>query len=894
MALDPGARLGPYEIVAPLGTGGMGEVYRARDTRLDRTVAIKILPSHLSFSPEARQRFEREARAVSSLNHPHICTLHDVGSHGGLDFLVMEYLEGETLASRLHRGALPVEEALRAAIQVAGALDQAHRQGVIHRDLKPGNIMLTKSGAKLLDFGLAKSAAATAAPTQLTTSPTLTSPLTAEGSIVGTFQYMAPEQLEAKEVDARSDIFSFGAVLYEMVTGKKAFEGTSQATLIVSIMDRQPPPISAVQPLIPPALDRVVMTCLAKSPDERWQTAHDVALQLRWIVEAGSAAGVPAPVAARRRSRERVWMGAALMLGAAALAMALILVRQTLPETRLVRATILPPEGAQLVPAGQAAGPIEVSPDGRYLAFGAMAPDGKRQLWVRALDAVAPTPLTGTEEGTRLFWSPDSRSLGFFAKKKLKKVDIAGGPSIAVCDAPDGRGGTWNREGVIVFARDSVGPLSRVSAAGGEASPVTEVASSEKDITHRYPYFLPDGRHFLYLERTPGTSGVQETAILLGSLDSKEKKILVRGGLNPVYASGYLLFAREGTLMAQPFDPARLELAGDAFPIAESILSDAQFSRAVFSASSNGVLAYQSGSATNESQLIWYDKAGKQVGTVGDRAAYSTPLLSPDGKRLGVSMIDPESGNWDIWIYDLARNVRTRFTFDPGVDAVTIWSPDASRIAFSSNRKGHFDIYQKAASGVGSEELLLGSDADKFASSWSPDGKYLAFNQSDPNVTDRTDIWFLPLSADRKPTRFLGTPFDEGAARFSSDGRWIAYVSDESGRNEVYVVPFPVPNGKWQISTTGGDEPRWANDGKELYYLAPDSKLMVARVSGSEKSFEVIDVNPLFGTKLSLEIGSKYDVSPDAKRFLTNSSLERGTVSPITLVVNWTAAVQRK
>jgi Tol biopolymer transport system component/predicted Ser/Thr protein kinase len=894
MSLAPGTRLGPYEILAAIGAGGMGEVYRARDTRLDRTVAIKILPSHLATDPALRERFEREARLVSSLNHTHICAVYDIGQQYGTDFLVMEHIEGETLAARLTRGALPTDQALRFATQIADALDKAHRQGVVHRDLKPGNIMITKTGAKLLDFGLAKLRPADPAGAVPSSSALLTqrADLTAEGSIVGTLQYMAPEQLEGKEADSRTDIFSFGAVLYETITGKRAFEGKSQASLIAAILEHEPQPVSALRPMTPPALDRLVKTCLAKDPDERWQSAHDLMNELKWVAEGGSQAGIPAPVARRRKSRETIWMTATLLL-ALALGVATFRPRQPAIQSRAIRASVLPPEGAILTPTGVAAGPVEVSPDGLHLAFVAAGPDGKHLLWVRPLDATAARSLAGTEEARRPFWSPDGRSLGFFSKGKLRKIDIAGGPAVTLCDAPDGRGGTWNRDGVIVFAPESVGPLFRVSSAGGGTSAVTESPASDKDVTHRYPFFLPDGHHFLYLERIVATPIAQETAIYAGSLESKERTLLVRGATNPVYASGHLLFARASTLMAQRFDPDGLELVGDGFPLVDGLLIDQRFGRAIFSASANEILAYQTGSASGETQLIWFDRTGRQLGVVGDPAAYSTPVLSPDGKRLGVTMIDPENTTVDNWIYDLARNVRTRLTFDPAAAVISLWSPDGSRIAYSSLRKNHFDIYLKAASGVGAEECLLESGANKFVASWSPDGKYLAYVEANPNTTSNNDIWILPMTGDRKPRPLLATPFDDENPRFSPDGRWMAYVSDESGRKAVYVAPFPVPNGKWQVSAAGGEEPKWTQGGKEIVYIAPGNKLMAARVSATGNGFEILDVNPLFEIRPSPELGTKYDMTSDGQRFLVNTAPAGSTFSPITMVVNWTAELKK-
>ncbi len=893
MSLALGTRLGPYEIEAAIGAGGMGEVYRAKDTRLDRVVAIKVLPAHLAAQPELRQRLEREARAVSSLNHPHICALYDIGHQDGLDFLVMEYLEGETLAERLAKGPLPTEQVVRYGEEIADALDKAHRQGMVHRDLKPGNIMLTKAGAKLLDFGLAKATAVVGpAIPGLSTSPTRSTPITAEGTVVGTFQYMAPEQLEGKEADARSDIFAFGAVLYEMATGRKAFQGKSQASLIASILSSEPPPISTLQPMTPPAFDQLVKTCLAKDPDERWQTAHDVMLQLEWIAEGGSQAGVPAPVVARRRSRERIAWAVVAVLGLLAVTFAAALFLRPAPDARAIRSFLLPPEKASFSFVGTGGGPPAVSPDGRRLAFVASTSDGKSLLWVRPLDALSAQPLTGTEGASYPFWSPDSRFLGFFADGKLKKVEASGGPPLTLCDAPQGRGGTWNRDGVIVFTPDVSSPLFRVSAAGGEATPITQLDQSHHETTHRWPYFLPDGRHFVYLARGPASASESEAnAIYVASLDSKERKLVLHASSNAAYAPGYLLFVRETTLMVQPFDAKRLQLTGDAFPIAEQIQFDPPISRGVFSVSENGILAYQTGSAQTGSQLLWFDRSGKQIGALGDASALQfSPRISPDRQRVAVELFEPHSRNLDVWVYDVARGMRTRFTFDPAFDRRPVWSPDGSRIIFASNRKGHQDLYQKASSGAANEELLFESNLDKSPTSWSSDGRFLVYHSTgDPNT--KLDLWVLPLVGDRKPIPFLRTPFEEWDGQFSPDGRWIAYASNESGRDEIYAAPFPGPGGKFQLSTSGGTLPRWRRDGKELFYLSLDNKLMAAEVKEKGSTLEVGAVRALFETRPQRP-GFVYDVSPDGQRFLIATTFSEKNSLPVALVVNWTAGLR--
>ncbi len=876
MSLPRGTRLGPYEILSSIGAGGMGEVYRGKDTRLDRTVAVKVLPPHIAGTADARQRFDREARAVSSLNHPHICTLYDVGNQDGVDYLVMELLEGETLAARLARLPLPMDQVLRYAIQIADALDRAHWQGVVHRDLKPGNIMLTKDGAKLLDFGLAKVGPVTRPHGE----ETLTNALTSQGTIVGTLPYMAPEQLEGKDADARTDIFAFGAVLYEMATGKRAFEGKSQASLIAAIIGTEPPPVSKVQAMAPPALDHVVSISMAKDPDARWQTARDLLLELRWIAGGAGLVQIAPP------ARQNTWLtGVLVLLLLGALTIAVQLFREKPPEVHAVRSFILPPENASFLFTGLAtAGPVTVSPDGQRLSFVA-ARDGKKLLWVRRLDALTAQPLAGTEGALQPFWSPDSRFLGFFAEGKLKKIDASGGAALTVCEASTGRGGTWNRDGVILFAPDITGAIYRVSAAGGVVSPTTTQANASSEASHRWPRFLPDGRHFLYLATSaPAFRGTESAAIYVASLDSKERKLLLRIGSNVDYAQGHLLYLRDRTLMAQPFDTRRLATTGDAFPVAERIQFDPVGSEGVFSVSENGVLAYQTADESG-SQLRWFDRNGKPGGVLGEPDRWIGLQLSTDGKKVAGGVW--RNGNQDIWIYDVTRGLPTRFTFDPAQEAGAVWSPDDSRIVFSSARRGHFDLYQKAANGVGDENLLLQSNADKTASSWSPDGRFVLYDTYDPKT--RFDVWVLPMFGDRNPFPLLQGEFNERYAQFSPDGRWMAYTSDESGKPEIYVVPFPGPGGKRQISRQGGFQPRWRRDGKEIFYLY-NAQLLAAEVNGNGSTFEVGTVRSLFqGRSLITGGGYSYDVSPDGQRFLLNFLGGQNSAAPITLVTNWTA-----
>jgi eukaryotic-like serine/threonine-protein kinase len=892
MTLDAGTRLGPYEIFSPLGAGGMGEVYRARDTRLDRIVAVKVLPGHLSSNPEIRQRFEREARAASSLNHPHICTLYDIGHQDGIDYLVMEFIEGDTLANRLAKGALPLDQALRYAIQIADALDKAHRAGIVHRDLKPGNIMLGKSGAKLLDFGLAKlQNSESELFSSFTSLPTERHSLTGEGTILGTFQYMAPEQLEGKVADHRTDIFGFGAVVYEMATGRKAFTGKSQASLIGAILHTEPTPISTISPMTPPALDRTVRTCLAKDPDDRWQTAHDVMLQLKWIAEGGSQPGVPPPLLALSRRRERLsWIAAIviLLLGLlAALPFVIAHLRHGPVAERVMKLSVTLPEKSTMPPAPS----LALSPDGRRLAFVASL-ENKVRLWVRSLDSLSAQALSGTDGVTSAspFWSPDSRFIAFFADGKLKKIDTSGGSPQTLCNAPDGRGGTWSRDGVILFAPGSTGGLFKVSEKGGEPVPATTLDKSRSEISHRFPYFLPDGRHFLYLAR--GNQN-DSRGIYVGLLDSNETKQLLPSALSAAYAPpGFLLFSRNETLMAQAFDADRLELSGEPFPLAEQVGFNVGFGRSSFSVSENGVLVFSRGGNSSQNELIWLDRAGKQIGQLGAAALGFTLCLSPDEKRVAVDRVDAQTGTSDIWLFDLSRGIPARFTTDPAPDWYPLWSPDGSRIVFTSGREGIPNIFQRNASGVGAEEVLLRSDENKVPDDWSSDGKFIVFESL--NSKTKLDLWLLPMTGDRQPFPFLQTEFNEQQAQFSPTGKWIAYTSDESGSPEVYVQTFPASGGKWLISTGGGCQPRWRRDGKELFYIAPDKKLMAVELK-TGSALEAAVPKPLFETRVFLltTFRNHYVVTGDGQRFLINSRVEETIATPITVVLDWTAELKR-
>jgi len=875
MPLDPGTRLGPYEIVSPLGAGGMGEVYRARDTRLGREVAIKVLPRHLSSSAEVRARFEREARTVSSLNHPNICTLYDVGREGDTDYLVMELIEGETLAQRLLKGALPLAEVLKVGGQIADALDRAHRAGVMHRDLKPGNVMLTKSGAKLMDFGLAR-ATGLGAVSEMTGSPTIAAPLTGEGTILGTFQYMAPEQLEGQEADARADLWALGCVLYEMCTGRCAFEGKSQASLIAAVMHTQPAPVSQVSSLSPPAFDSLVGACLAKDPADRIQSAHDVKLQLSWIAAGGSQPGVAAPVSERRKSRERLaW--ALAVVGLAAAAVSFFLLASKPSDAESIRASINPPHGTGL---GAYWSLIGLSPDGRTVAFVAGNAAG-RSIWIRPLGADSARPLPDTGDASCLFWSPDGRTLAYFSdpESKLKKIAIDGGAAVTIATAKAGRGGTWNQDGVIVFAPAPEGALLRVSAGGGEVTPVTTLDAARHETAHRFPYFLPDGDHFLYVTIPPGPNGWDT---FVGSLKSKSVKKVLTAGSAAVYAApGYLVFAREGRVMAQRFDTGRLEVTGDAVAIANAPEYSDMDAEPVASVSRNGRLVVLQSLAA-ETELHWLERSGAAGPALAlPPGPWRVLRLSPDGRRAAVM------NGTDLWIVDLERSMPTRFAPTNSTEAGLVWSPGGDRVAFVSKQTGRSEIFVASSDGAGSPELVPATDALwKYVQDWSPDGKFIVFRVFDP-VT-KGDLWILPMSGDRKPEPYLKTTYAELSARVSPDGRWLAYESDESGSPEVYVQSFPMPGRKVRISREGGFNPAWSRGGKELIYGTRDNDLVAVPIEAGTE-FRPGAPRKLF-TVSDLETGG--DVTADGERFLFSAATE-APHREIQLFVDWAAALPR-
>ena len=915
-ALPSGARLGPYEILAPLGAGGMGEVYRARDTRLGRAVAIKLLNDALSGDAISRERFEREARSIAALTHPHICTVHDVGDHEGRAFFVMELLEGQTLAARLARtkGGLPLDETLSLATQVAEALAFAHRHHITHRDIKPANIMLTPTGAKLLDFGLAQLRDRDGATGQRRTETSLTGPL----GVIGTLAYMSPEQLDGR-ADERSDIFAFGAVLFEMLTGRKAFDGATASTVIGAVVHSDPPAVSSLRPDVTASLDRVVRRCLAKDPDARWQSTVDLVDELKWIVShpMPGVAPIAAPVGRVRP----------LSVLVATVSMALIaaLIAWAPWRAAPIPLSLLETRSEIVTPATDDPTSFALSPDGRQIVF--VASRGASRLWLRSLAATTAHPLAGTEGAASPFWSPDSRAIGFFAEGALKRLELGGGAPQRLAPAPAPRGGTWGANGVIVFAPTTAGPLMRVAASGGDAVAVT--MGGRTLAGHRWPHMLPDGRRFLFLGLDrPDTAG-----IYLGSLNGSAPTrltpadstgVYLRSGPGPADLSaanakveafregGWLLWVRGGTLVARRLDVEQATLTGDPVTLAEGVAVD-DFLRSGVSVATTGLVAYRTG-ATTQRQLILVDRSGSALGTVGnlDNNNLRNPRVSPDGRRVAVNRT--VQGNTDIWLLDGAR--MSRVTSGAAFDQAHIWSPDGARMVFETNRAGPFDLYQTSMGGAGAEEVVVASNQNKVPSSWSADGRFLLYTSADPSTSG--DLWVVPMTGDRTPWVFLKTPFNEAWGAFSPDGRWVAYESNESGPVQIYVRPFVPPSrdassftfgtadkptgatgtaagpgpagGQWQVSTAGGVFPVWRPDGKELYYLNPGGEMMAATITATGSTLAPGAPVVLFPTRIlgggaNSRLGRSYDVAPDG-RFLINTVLDVDA-APITLLTNW-------
>jgi eukaryotic-like serine/threonine-protein kinase len=880
MPLSTGDTLGPYEIVEAIGKGGMGEVYRARDPRLGREVAIKVLPDHLASDPQRRERFEREARAVSRVNHPHICTLHDVGEQDGLYYLVMELVKGETLESRLARGHLPLDQALEFAVQIADALDKAHRHGVVHRDLKPGNIMLTKSGVKLLDFGLAKLQRDTAPASGLSQAPTRDRSLTAEGTILGTLPYIAPEQLEGKEADARTDIFALGAVVYEMVTGTKAFDGESEASLIGAIMNSDPPPMAEIQKTATPYLVHVVTRCLAKDPMERWQSAYDVMREMKWAAETVSAtAGRPAPDRYRR---------AALLFGLAAVVIAVLVILHTLPSqdigvSRQVRFSISPAKGTSVY--GGPGVPFVVSPDGQRIVFVGASGNADTQLWLRPFDSDVAQPVAGTEGGTGPFWSPNGQWIGFFLEDRLAKVPVSGGePQTIASGVPRTMGSgatggaTWSPEGVIVFKAATNGGFVKVDASGGRVTGATQLDSAHGESNHVWPYFLADGRHFVYTVLGSGSG------VYLSSLDGGDKRLLMpfdRKQSNARYVPGFLLFVEGGALFAAPFDEGRFEVSKDTIRILDGVPSYgpglAQFSV------SPGSLAYWRGPGGEAAALKWFDRRGVEIGTAAPPARYQGYALSRDNRWLSMSRL-AEDGSRDIWLLDLLQGRQERLTFD-GDSFFPKWAPEGDRVVFASSRSSAPDLFTKAITANDEARQLTDSPAQHYPTSWASnaDGDWIVYESVDPS---KTDLWAVRPEDGSQTKLPINTPFAESQGKLSPDGRWIAYVSDASGQSEIIVARFPSGDFRQPVSVGGGTMPEWRLDGRELFYRSNPGQLMSVafHVAGGRPSLGPPE--KLFPIPPSFTNANTYLVSADGQRFLVAAPVE-GEEEPIRVVLNW-------
>jgi Tol biopolymer transport system component/predicted Ser/Thr protein kinase len=898
---EVGRQLGPYRIEALLGAGGMGEVYAAQDKRLDRRVAVKVLPSHFAERPASRQRFEREARAIAALSHPHICALYDVGIDQGTNFLVMELLEGETLHERLLRGRLPLAEAVRYAIEIAGALDEAHRRGIVHRDLKPANVMLTRAGTKLLDFGVASWEADEHDGGAVRV-------LTVEGTILGTLPYMAPEQLEGKRADARTDLFAFGAILYEMVTGRPAFPGRSRASLTAAVLTTDPPALSAFERSAPASLQRIVTKCLAKDPSARWQNARQVVDALKGIAGDSTLPAHALEDASRARrwpGARRLWVAAGVCVAIAAVIVVGFRVFHSSGagyEPRPLRFVVTPPQGATF---SQSSASLAVSPDGRFLAYTASASQGNLALWIRALDSLEARQLPGTDGGAgQPFWSPDGRHVAYIAPGAklgftLKKIDVTGGLPQNLAEIGALETGTWSPDGVIVLRPNADGSkdgrLYSISAAGGPLTPVTSLDTSRGERSHNWPYFLPDGRHFLYLANSsqPENDGI----LYVGSLDRTERVRLFASDSNAVYAGEHLIYMRGNTLLAQPFDAQARRVTGEAAPIAEQVERNPGSHRGAFAVSTPGgaVLAYRS---LRETQLVWYDRNGKRLGATGPKGYYSNPALSPDERTVAVARRDVATSASDIWLIDVARGTTSRFTFAGSPVDTPLWSPDGTQILFKSHRPesdppGRWSIRQKPTSGVGADETLLtGLSPSSMLLGWSHDGRFVEYGTGPgPNM----DLWLLPRFGDRTPVPLLTSPFWESQGAPSPDGHWIAYVSDESGRSEVYARRFPSGDGKVQISIDGGLEPTWRKDGKELFFLGIDRNLMAVPIAtGSTlqagqpvRLFETGMSNLRYGTR------SQYVVASNGERFLISQPVAGAPPSAIIVLVNWPAALKQ-
>jgi serine/threonine protein kinase len=882
MALTAGSKLGPYEIAAPIGAGGMGEVYRARDPRIGRDVAIKVLPAAFSMDQERLIRFEREARSAGVLNHPNILAIHDVGTHDGTAYVVSELLDGETLRDRLKLGALPVRKAIDLGIQIAQGLAAAHEHGIVHRDLKPENLFVTGDGRlKILDFGLAKLTRPNPVGTAQANAPTLQAD-TGPGEVWGTVGYMSPEQARGNPVDQRSDIFSLGAILYEMLSGKRAFQGASPADTVSAILKEDPRDLTEIVEAIPPALERVVRHCLEKSPAERFQSTRDLAFGLAEI--SGVSRAQAAPVG---KSKSSIYA----RLGAAAVGLLV------LAGLILVLPRVLGPRDARPVmclpidlPPGSGIGLINspaISPDGSTVALSVVDTSGVPSLWIRRLDSLTPQRVPGNTEAIDPFWSPDCRSIAFFADGKLKRVSAAGGPIQVICDAGTSRGGTWSKDNVIVFAPAASGGLYRVDAAGGDPVQVTSPDSTRGETAHRYPCFLPDGKHFLFLA-IPQRNGLYD--VFVGSLGSQKRKLILRVTRAPQYAApGFLVFSRGGLLMAQRFDPGRIETQGDAVTIAETPNSSGYVGSPTASASSTGAVVYRRETLGN-TELGWYNRRGELISRIPvPLGLFVAPQVSPDGSQVALTSFD--GSNSDLWLIDIRRGTSTRLTSDGGEKGGAKWSSDGARIIYGSDRRGEKTIYLKSLRGGGDELLYRSPKPWTTVWDWSRDGRYAVIREIDP-VTG-PDLWVLPTFGERKPFPYLNTRFAEEQGALAPNGRWMAYTSDESGRGEVYVQAFPKPGDKQQISVDGGQRPVWSRDGRELFYTHTSGRTMSVSIRADTASIDVGAPRTLFTWPTEAFARLRGTDAASDGRFVVALVTSDGASKVPALILNWPELMNR-